>query len=287
MRKNLLDLSGKIDSIKLGAIETIAGIADSQSVPFFIIGAAARDLILTEAYNIRTIRATLDIDFGVRIPNWAQYGKLKKDLVATGEFAEVKEVQRLMYHNSLIIDLIPFGPIADRENAIRWPKEQEIVMHVLGFEESFRHSQTVRLRLNPILEVKIATLAGLAVMKIISWKDGYPERNMDASDLSLIIRSYTDAGNVDRILDMESDLLESEDFDYVSVGARLLGRDIAAILTSNTKEVVLDILNKETGKQDRYKLIEDIMKNDLELGEDFKSILGLLEEMKRGILERP
>jgi len=286
MRKNLLDLSGKIDSIKLGAIETIANVADSHSVPFFIIGAAARDLILTNGYNIKTTRATLDIDFGVRIPNWAQYKKFKQGLVATSEFAETKEIQRLKYRNSLLIDLIPFGPIADRENTIRWPPEQEIVMHVLGFEGSFRHSQTVRLRSNPILEVKIVTLAGLAVMKIISWKDGYPERDRDASDLALIIRSYTDAGNVERIFDMESDLLESEDFDYVSVGARLLGRDIAVILTFDTKKVVLEILNKETGKQDRYRLVEDMIRSDIALTNDFRNILGLLEEMKRGILER-
>lgn len=62
MRKNLLDLSGKIDGITLGAIESIANVADTQNVPFFIIGAAARDLILTNGHNIRTTRATLDFD---------------------------------------------------------------------------------------------------------------------------------------------------------------------------------------------------------------------------------
>ena len=103
------------------------------------------------------------------------------------------------------------------------------------------------------------TLAGLAVMKIVSWNDGYPNRRKDASDLALIMGHYTDAGNAERIFNEHSDLLESEDFDYVTAGARLLGRDIGAILSSDLKDRVMELLDKETGKQARYKLIEDML----------------------------
>ncbi|MBA7686633.1 hypothetical protein ES703_95084 [subsurface metagenome] len=236
-------------------------------------------------HNIPTIRATLDIDFGVQVPNWDEYLKLKQGLVETGEFTETEDVQRMMFHSSLRIDLIPFGPIADKTSTIKWPPNQEIVMSILGFEESFRHSQTVRLSSNPKLDIKIVTLAGLAAMKIISWKDRYPERDRDASDLALIIRNYTDAGNVERMFSEALDLVDSEDFDYVSVGARLLGRDIAVILSTDAKAVVLEILNNETGKQDRYRLIEDMMRSDVSSINDFKDVLRWLEEVKTGILE--
>ncbi|MEA2006140.1 MAG: nucleotidyl transferase AbiEii/AbiGii toxin family protein [Acidobacteriota bacterium] len=237
-------------------------------------------------YSIPTIRATLDIDFGVRVPNWDQYLKLKQCLIETGEFTDTEDVHRLMYHSNLRIDLIPFGPIADSKSTIKWLPNQEIVMSILGFEESFRHSQTVRLKSNPKLEVKIVTLAGLAAMKIISWKYGYPERDRDASDLALIIRHYTDAGNVERIFIEASDLIDSVNFDYVSVGARLLGRDVAAILTTDIKDVVLETLNNETGKRDRYRLIEDMMKSGILTSNDFEDVLRWLEELKAGILER-
>lgn len=285
MKGNLLDLSEKIDKLRLLAFERVSKVADSLGVPFFIIGAAARDLILMNGHNIPTIRATLDIDLGVQVPSWDEYLKLKQALINTGEFAETEDFQRMMFHSSLRIDLIPFGPIADKTSKIKWPPDQEIEMSILGFEESLRHSQTVRLRSNPKLEIKMVTLAGLAAMKIISWKDGYPERDRDAIDLALIIRNYTDAGNFERIYNEALDLVDSEDFDYVSVGARLLGRDIAVVLSTDTRAVVLEILNNETGKQDRYRLIDDMMRSDVLLTNDFEDVLRWLEEVKTGILE--
>jgi len=285
MKGNLLDLSEKIDKLRLLAFERVSKVADSLGVPFFIIGAAARDLILMNGHNIPTIRATLDIDLGVQVPSWDEYLKLKQALINTGEFAETEDFQRMMFHSSLRIDLIPFGPIADKTSKIKWPPDQEIEMSILGFEESLRDSQTVRLRSNPKLEIKMVTLAGLAAMKIISWKDGYPERDRDAIDLALIIRNYTDAGNFERIYNEALDLVDSEDFDYVSVGARLLGRDIAVVLSTDTRAVVLEILNNETGKQDRYRLIDDMMRSDVLLTNDFEDVLRWLEEVKTGILE--
>lgn len=159
-------------------------------------------------------------------------------------------------------------------------------MHIIGFEEAFANSQILRLGDDPILEINVVTLAGLAVMKIVSWNDGYPNRRKDASDLALIMGHYTDAGNAERIFNEHSDLLESEDFDYVTAGARLLGRDIGAILSSDLKDRVMELLDKETGKQARYKLIEDMLMSKTLIEANFDSLLALLEEVKEGILER-
>lgn len=82
------------------------------------------------------------------------------------------------------------------------------------------------------------------------------------------------------------DLLESNDFDYIKIGVRLLGRDIAKMITPETKKEIFKILNKETGNQDRYRLIEDILRSDIGRNSDFENVLGLLEELKTGILER-
>jgi predicted nucleotidyltransferase len=143
MRKNFLNISGKIESIRLAALEGIADIADLEDIPFFIVGATARDLILAKGHNIRPFRATLDIDIGVRVLDWLQYKKLKEGLVGTGEFKETKEYQRLIFHDSLNIDLIPFGPIADEMGNIKWPPDEEIVMHIIGFEEAFAKMQAI------------------------------------------------------------------------------------------------------------------------------------------------
>ena len=62
MNKNLLDLSGKIDELIVSIYETIAKVADSSGIKYFIVGASARDIVLRYGYGIHTIRATVDID---------------------------------------------------------------------------------------------------------------------------------------------------------------------------------------------------------------------------------
>jgi predicted nucleotidyltransferase len=225
MKKHLLNISGKIDSNRLAAIEKIANVANSEDIPFFLVGAMARDLIFFEGHNINTdrARATLDIDIGVRVPGWIQYNKLKEELVRTGEFKEDKEFQRLIFRNRLKVDLIPFGPIADKSGKIRWPHNDEIVMQIIGFEEAFANSQTLRLRDSPILEIKAVTLAGLAVMKILS---------------------------------------------------------------SDTKDKLLEIIDREAKNQEESKLIVDMYTSKVFIEADFNRLLGLLDELKRGILER-
>ncbi len=286
MSKNLLDLSGKIDDLTGSLFVAIASVATSLGIPFFVVGATARDMILSYGYRIQTIRATYDIDFGVHVPDWEHYEMLKQGLIATERFSPANETQRLLYKDRLTIDIIPFGPIANSENLLRWPPDHETKMNIIGFEESYHHSLTVRVSSTPILDVQFASLAGLAVMKIIAWNDKYPERDGDAKDLALLMQAYLDAGNDERLFNEELDLIENEDFDYVRAGARLLGRDMAAMLKPTTKKVVIEILDRETGKQDRYRLIEDMMRGSTGLTEGFEELLQLLEELKQGILER-
>jgi predicted nucleotidyltransferase len=285
MRKNFLNISEKIESNRLAALEEIANIANAEDIPFFIVGAAARDLILADGYNIRPFRATLNIDIGVRVSDWSQYKRLKESLTGTGKFRAAKEFQRLKFLDRLVVDLIPFGSIADKTGYIKWPPNGEIVMHIIGFEEAFANSQILRVCNDPVLEINIVTLASLTVMKIISWNDGYPNRRKDASDIAIIMSSYTDAGNIERIFNEHPDLLDSNDFDYVRSGSRLLGRDIVKILSADIKETVLEIIERETEKQDRYKLIEDMLLSNILLDVDFNTLLGLMEEVKKGILE--
>ncbi len=123
-------------------------------------------------------------------------------------------------------------------------------------------------------------------MKIIAWDDKHSETDKDADDLAFIIRRYIDAGNDERLFSSDKDLIDNqEDFDYESASARLLGRDMAAISHHKTARIVLDILNRETGKQDRYRLVEDMIRISRGYSGDFEDMLHLLEELKRGFIE--
>jgi len=283
MTQRLLNLSGKIKSPILEILESLSNIAASLNIPVFVVGAAARDIILHYGYGVEIIRATEDIDLGVMVEDWDKVTQLKEAIIGSGTFEQGREPQRFFYKGHYPVDIVPFGQISKPKDTNEWPEFEGIEMSALGFKESFDHSILVRLRTDPDFEIRFASLAGLATMKLISWKDKYPERNKDAKDLKFIMINYVEAGNFERIYDGEdSDILESDAADYELMSARLLGRDVATIITPESNKYILKILNEETDEQDNFKLALDMSRGPSYIRNDFDTNLNLLEAFKKG-----
>ena len=287
MINNLLDLSKKINNDTLEILGDISAIAKSLNIPFFLIGATARDLIMHDAFGIKTIRATRDIDLGIYVTDWNNYHKISSVMLNSGSFSSTKTTHRFIHKNGSLIDVLPFGPIGGPDNTITWPSNPDIKLSILGFEEAYHHSETVRIRSTPVLDIQVVTLCGLALLKLISWNDKYPERKHDAQDLALIMEHYIDAGNTERFFTECGDLIKEEDFDYADASARLLGRDIASMLNSNTRDTIIGILERETNEQHGYRLaVQMAMRNTAYPDDDFDKYLRFIRQMKQGILER-
>jgi predicted nucleotidyltransferase len=289
MKKNLLNLSGKIDSLTIELLHDVSAVAESLTVPFFVIGATARDILLSYGHGIKTTRITMDVDFGIQVLNWDQYKEFKKQLLSTGKFSKTKEEQRLRYHTGHLIDIVPFGAIIDKDGFLFWPPEQKTKMSILGFSESYENSVIVRLKEEPVLDIPFASLPGLAIMKLISWDERYPERKKDAEDLILMLCEYLSAGNQKRLFNTEMDIIDSlkegSGFDYEKASAKLLGRDMAKIMGDETRKKIILILEKETGEKDRYRLVEDMNNMRIRSALQFERALELLEELKSGVVE--
>jgi predicted nucleotidyltransferase len=277
------NLSGKIDSDTINVLLAIKEAADSLGIAFFVVGAAARDIILEHCYNATPHRATLDIDLGVEVADWEQFNELSKALISTGKFSDTKEPQRILY-NDRPVDIVPFGSIVNEDKKVSWPPEHEIFMSILGFKEAYEDSITVRLSNNPLLDIKLPTLPGLALMKLISWNEKYPNRSKDAEDLLFILNNYEKVV-FKRLYDEESSLLEEEDFDLRLAGIRLFGQDMAKIADPETLKTVKEILEHETGEQFRYRLVQDMIKGSLEVENKFDEILNFVEKLREGIEE--
>ena len=275
----MFNLSGKIDQQRLDALQTIKKEADNLNIPFFVVGAFARNLILKH-YGITPRRMTGDIDLGINVNDWAQFNKLTDSLISTGKYSRTKEPQRLLFE-SIPIDIVPFGKIAGEKVKIDWPPEHEIFMSIVGFKEAFENSITVRLNSDPELDIKVSTLPGLAVMKLISWKEKYPERPKDADDLFLIMNEYERTVNFDRLF--EEKLMDEEGFDATLASIRLLGRDMAMIADKDTAMVVRSILEDET--HNSQKLIIDIIRERKMFDDKFETINLHLEKLKQGFIE--
>lgn len=278
MKNILIDISGKIDSSYIAAIEEIKKVADSLKISFFIVGALARDIIMEYFYKIKAPRMTMDIDLGIRVSSWNQFDQLINTLELSGEFKKLKEKHRVIYKD-VMVDIVPFGGISDKNEKISWPPENEVVMSVMGFNEVYNNSTLVRLQNNPILEVKIPTLPGLAILKLIAWKDNFPNRSKDAEDLLFIMKKYEFMGIEDKLYDSELQLLQNEDFDNQIAGIVLLGKEMSKICTNKTFEYLRKIIDEETSENSDYNLIKYML---LTKREDFNRILFLLRKLKEG-----
>jgi len=281
MTSTLLNLSSKIDSLFLTIFESLDTAADEAGIPYFIVGATARDMILSMGYGIEISRATADIDLGINVSNWDEFNQLKEALTSTGLFSEHRARQRLIYDNSIPVDIVPFGAISSADGNIHWPPGQDEIMNIVGFEDAFNLAQSVRLREQPPLDINFASPLGLAIMKLIAWADRNTAGNKDAIDLATVLRFYLDAGNRERLYSDHIDLL-TDNFDYVLAGAELLGRDIANSVSPATKMLLIEILRTETEDYSQSRLAEDMSRRPSAI--PFEQNFELLLCMRRGIL---
>jgi len=190
--------------------------------------------------------------------------------------------QRLQYQEIMPIDIVTFGVITEVDGSISWPPDFVIRMNTLGFEEAYIDAMPVKLRAEPELNVLVASPSSLAALKLLSWKDRAPENTKDAIDLIFIIKSYLDIGNHERLQNEHMDLVD-ENFDYVRVGARLLGRDIASVLGEKAIAVIRQVIEEQTVEGDRYPLLEDMSRGGAV--EMIQENLLLLKNFKQGVLD--
>ncbi len=253
----MLDISTKIEPFTLEVLTLVAKITDTLKMDFFVIGATARDIIFNLIHGIEIQRGTNDIDFSVRVKSWDDFTKLT-DALVENNFSPSKIIHKFTYKSIPSIDIIPFGEISIDSASIKWPDREAKEMSIIGFEECYQDSESVRIQTNPPLNIKIASTRGLVLMKLISWKDGFPSRSRDALDILYIIKNYIEAGNMVRLQSEHSDLV-NERFDYELTGAILLGRDISAISNPQTLELLINILEEEIKNEGNSKLISDMM----------------------------
>ena len=202
----MLKLELPLEPSVLRVISAVQAGAQAQSVEPLLVGAAARDLLLVHVHGQRVRRATKDVDFAVALASWEAFEQLKAQLVQNHGFVDdPSQKQRLKFTAEgdgagTTIDLVPFGEnLQVSHRGLLWPPEMEVYMTVSGFEEALGSAQLVELRED--LQVKVASLAGLTILKLFAWGDRGLHDSKDAVDLLTLMRSYGAAGNFDRMTD--------------------------------------------------------------------------------------
>jgi len=282
----LLDLSGKLPPEQVAVFRLINQVAAREHVQFFVVGAKARDLVLHYAYGIPQRRATNDIDFGLLMSGWDGFDRLKRALAATGKFIAHPHMEHRLLSDELsaIIDLVPFGEIENPKGVIAWHPDFTTRMSTLGLREAWQTS--VRVRLAEDLEVAVASLAGLALLKLIAWDDRHYQR--DAQDLGLLLSNYIDAGNAERLYGEQAehaDLLDDPEFDYEHASARILGRDMAAIMRGESRSIIERIIAEETNEVGQLRLATEMTSGARFRGETELALI-MLRQFWQGVKDR-
>lgn len=279
-----LDISGKIDPEAIAALSGVKSAADPLGFPFFIIGAMARDIFLKHIYGLEERRMTKDIDFGVSLSSWEDLSTLKTTLIKEYGFSAARQPQRLRF-GKLDIDLVPFGRIAGAGQTLLWPPDESRRMTTVGFDDAFRSSSQVRMSSAPELVVRVCSLAGLVVLKIISWHESRHERQKDAEDILVIMDMCQDVFGIDRLCSDEQDLIIEEAFDSKKAAIRLLGRDIASMVGPESRRSIEAILNEETNEDSKLSLAIDMARGTGAGAVDLHDIADKIGKLKQGLIE--
>lgn len=276
-----------VDPLTVAASRAIDRTARELALPYFLAGAMARDILLTHVHGIDTGLATVDVDFGVAVANWNDFNQIKSRLLESGPFNAADKIEHRVYYRphgsneGYPIDIIPFRGVETAPRTIAWPPEHNIIMNVIGYEEVL--ATVVQVQIDDSLTVPIASLPGLALLKLFSWQDRHAKTTKDARDIAVLFRHYHAAGNQNRIYDEEMALLESVDFDLDLASPRLLGKDVRQIASAATREAASTLLN-DAKMMDRllthmapaFKAADDSIAAAERLLEQFK--IGLLQE---------
>lgn len=253
--------------------------AQKLAIPYMIVGAMARDLVLVHGFDAKIERGTRDVDFGICVESWDQFHNLATNLITIG-FIQDEHVSHRFHRQcsdgmTWELDIVPFGEIAD-DNNIAWPPKGDFVMNVLGFQEALDSSWQVLVQDDPELVLPVCAPAGIALLKLIAWLDRESDkRKKDATDLLYLISTYSKIPSVYDAL-YEEGFMDAQDYDELKACACKLGADIAAIASGSTKTFLQDELFKKEALMD---VLGREMKNNSKFTHEESSIfLNLLAQ---------
>lgn len=248
MTNTLLNITDKLPEGAVELYQIVDEHTTALGIPYLVVGATARDIVLVHGYNAKIERGTRDVDFGIQVQAWEQFNQLKARLLESGFVQHKDKVHQLnMIDSSNMpwqIDIVPFGEIAhsilDNKNhsEIAWPPNEDFIMSVMGFNEAFENAITVTILeshdLQKSLQIKVASPAGMLILKLISWFErGSDIRKKDATDIYYLIKHYAKIPEVTDAL-YDRGFMEAQNYEELAASAMKLAQDAKLIASADT-----------------------------------------------------
>lgn len=216
---------------------------DQFSIDFYLVGAGARDIWLTQVYDEPARRMAKDLDLAVFIADTQQYDQLREWLLAHEDFLPATNSVFCLHYAGrdaqgqpaeVVVDLMPFGDLADEVGDVRLTGDGMGRISTVGFAEVLAEAATMTTPTGA--HWRVVTLPGLVVLKLVAWQDRPEVRGKDAADLAGLLAVYFDLVAEEVYTDHldlfdEDDTTGPTDFKLL-VGARVLGRQVGRLLAA-------------------------------------------------------
>ena len=252
----------------------------ASNISFFVIGATARDIIM-ELHDESSGRLTYDLDIAVTINDWEQYKTVEEGIIQLPNFTkDPNRKQRFQYLGTFDLDIVPFGNIMKEDDKIFWPPDEDFAMSILGF--SAANEASLKISIDEDIDIQIASLAGIGLLKIVAWRDRNHKTNKDADDISFILQNYLEIYRKESLAFYDE--VYPDDHTILKGGAVLLGIHINRLLNNypNAKQSIKEVLSSEVEKKEESRLINQILETHKTLNYDevFKSIENINHQIK-------
>ena len=237
----------RIEPDDLDLLRAISRVCETCDVQWMLIGALARDVLLDQLADMSAGRATDDVDIAVTVASWNDFDALKGAFAKAGLFEPTTTAHRLRGTSggpfeARQVDVVPFGDQIPDGATLRWPPDQTTVMSVVGFIDAFNASLEITL---DGLRFRVASVPGLAALKLDAWLDRHHETTKDAVDFNRLLRTYEYVIGTERLYDRETDVLELTDYDITAAAAVILGSDVRHIASPPTLARLESLFNDD------------------------------------------
>lgn len=98
-----------------GLLKTLGEVCGKHEIPFFLIGALARNLLLEHVHGVIPTRLTMDVDIAVAVTDWGHYETLSNELIDRYGYVRGRESHRFRSPENTLLDLVPYGEIESTE----------------------------------------------------------------------------------------------------------------------------------------------------------------------------
>lgn len=249
-------------------------------IDYYLIGALARDAWFQQEKIVS--RTTADVDFAILVPQKEKFEELKTFLAREKGYVETKGNSFAMISpGGITVDILPFGSIEIDEELNMANGEAQVVTN--GFKEVFSAALEQFESEDGQLRIKIASLPGIVLLKLIAHQDRPEIRIKDPGDILEILHYYFDL-NSGLIYEHHDSVFDDEQ-PLEMISARVIGREIGKIVSENPtlRQRVNTYLTTEIEKQENGSLIRLMQRSTEKYNQE--EVTAMLSAIVRGMTE--